>query len=144
MTVWYSDYPSNNIAVIDSAGIVTGWVDCTQFAEKPAWLPDASQCIAVPDTVWGNRAAMYWQVKDGVFSQYTPPAVTIPLKTLATSAQAWIQQQANLTAAMGEVFTADMKAYVKAIAAIASGTDTTSTALPTQPTDVMAAPTADA
>lgn len=61
----------------------------------------------------------------------------IPLKTQATSAQAWINQQANLAAAMGEVFTADMKAYVKAITAIADGTDTTSTALPTQPTDVM-------
>jgi hypothetical protein len=40
---------------------------------------------------------------------------------------------------MGQVFTADMKAYVTAIAAIASGADTTSTALPAQPADVMAA-----
>lgn len=63
--------------------------------------------------------------------------MAVPLKTQATSAQAWIQQQANLAAAMGEVFTADMKAYVQAIAAIANGTDTTSTALPAQSTDVM-------
>jgi hypothetical protein len=34
-----------------------------------------------------------------------------------------------------------MKAYVKAIAAIANGTDTTSTALPAQPSDVMEAAT---
>ena len=61
----------------------------------------------------------------------------VSLKTQATTAQAWIQQQASLASAMGEVFTADMKAYVKAIAAIANGTDTTSTALPAQPTDVM-------
>ena len=63
----------------------------------------------------------------------------IPLKTQAASAQVWIQQQANLAAAMGEVFTTDMRAYVKAIAAIASGTDTTSTVLPAQPSEVMTA-----
>ncbi|MGY6770150.1 hypothetical protein [Komagataeibacter sp. NFXK3] len=43
---------------------------------------------------------------------------------------------------MGETFTADMKAYVLAIAAIANGIDTTSTTLPAQPTDVMTASTA--
>ena len=64
---------------------------------------------------------------------------TVTLKAQATTTQAWIQQQASLAAAMGEVFTADMKAYVKAIAAIANGTDTTSTVLPAQPTDVMIA-----
>lgn len=71
-----------------------------------------------------------------VASSFTAP---VSLKTQATSAQAWIQQQANLAGAMGEVFTADMKAYVLAINAIANGTDTTSTALPAQPTDVMTA-----
>jgi hypothetical protein len=81
-------------------------------------------------------------VVNGQLVDYAPPVVPVPLKTQAATAQAWIQQQANLATAMGEVFTADMKAYVKAIAAIASGTDTTSTALPAQPTDVMAAPTA--
>lgn len=66
----------------------------------------------------------------------------VSLKTQATSAQAWIAQQASLASAMGEVFTADMKAYVVAVNAIANGTDTTSTALPTQPADVMAAASA--
>lgn len=61
----------------------------------------------------------------------------VSLKTQAISAQSWILQQANLASAMGEVFTADMRAYVKAINAIANGTDTTSTALPSQPTDIM-------
>ncbi|MCP1229434.1 hypothetical protein [Acetobacter fabarum] len=141
MSVWYSTYPSTRLAVFGSDGVVTGWVECTPFAEKPDWLPDADQTAAVPDDVWKNRATGYWQVKNGVFSQYTPPTVTVPLKTQAVSAQAWIQQQANLASAMAEVFTADMKAYVKAIAAIANGTDTTSTALPAQPADVMAAAT---
>ena len=141
MSVWYSDYPGDKLAIFGSDGVVTGWVECNQFPEKPSWMPDASQTALVPDTVWGNRVNGYWQVKNGVFSQYTPPVVTIPLKTQATTAQTWIMQQANLAAAMGEVFTADMRAYVKAIAAIASGTDTTSTVLPTQPTDVMEATT---
>ncbi|QHC36417.1 hypothetical protein [Komagataeibacter xylinus] len=61
------------------------------------------------------------------------------MQAQATVAENWIQQQASLAAAMGETFTADMKAYVLAVSAIASGTDTTSTALPAQPTDVMTA-----
>lgn len=138
MSAWYSTYPSTRLAVFGSDGVVTGWVECSQFAEKPDWLPAADQTAEVPDAVWENRATGYWQVKNGVFSQYAPPTVTVPLKTQAVSAQAWIQQQANLAAAMGETFTADMKTYVQAIAAIANGTDTTSTALPAQPADVMA------
>lgn len=142
MSVWYSAYPAARLAVFGSDGVVTGWLECAQFSEAPEWLPAADQTAAVPDDVWENRATGYWQVKNGVFSQYAPPVVTVPLKTQAVSAQAWIQQQANLAAAMGEVFTADMKAYVQAIAAITNGTDTTSTALPAQPADVMAASTA--
>lgn len=83
-------------------------------------------------------------VVNGELVDYTPPVVAVPLKTQAAAAQAWIQQQANLATAMGETFTADMKAYVTAISAIASGTDTTSTALPAQPTDVMTASTTTA
>lgn len=70
--------------------------------------------------------------------------LTDSVQSQAVSAQVWIQQQASLAAAMGEVFTTDMKAYVKAINAIASGADTTSTALPAQPADVMVGSTATA
>ncbi|QHC34172.1 hypothetical protein [Komagataeibacter xylinus] len=74
----------------------------------------------------------------------TPVAGSEYLKGQAQSALGWCSQQASLASMMGETFTADMKAYVLAISAIASGTDTTSTTLPAQPTDVMTASTAAA
>ncbi|MFT8419208.1 MAG: hypothetical protein ABF636_10340 [Acetobacter sp.] len=85
-----------------------------------------------------NPRNQYYNAATGQLADYVPPPVVIPLKTQAASAMVWIQQQANLASAMGQVFTADMKAYVKAIAAIANGTDTTSTALPERPIDILA------
>ena len=109
------------------------------------WLDfSAEGFINLTEAQWTNRNTGYWAVQSGQLVAYnpTPVVVVVPLQSQAVTAQTWIQQQANLAAAMGEVFTADMKTYVKTIAAIASGTDTTSTALPAQPTDVMAASTA--
>jgi hypothetical protein len=118
------------------------WVDVNVFLSAPAWLPDASDMIALTEAQWTARSTGTQIMVNGAVQTYTPPVVAVPLQTQATTAQAWIQQQANLASAMDEVFTADMKTYVRAIAAIASGADTTSTALPAQPADVMAASSA--
>jgi hypothetical protein len=139
---WSEKYPARyyayaNMAQLRDGHPVVGWVDVSEFSAPPAWLPDAADMIAQTDAQWAERNSGNQIIVSGSVQTYTPPNVPVPLKTQATTAQAWIQQQANLASAMGEVFTADMKAYVKAIAAIASGTDTTSTALPAQPTDVM-------
>ena len=93
---------------------------------------------------WATLSRQGSGVQSGAIVAYTAPAVAVPLKTQAQSAQAWINQQATLAVAMGEVFTSDMTAYAKAIAAIANGTDTTSTTLPARPADVMAASTTTA
>ncbi|WP_159262943.1 DUF3047 domain-containing protein [Komagataeibacter xylinus] len=108
---------------------------------KPSWWTSDLSQIALTAAQWTARQTTGQGIQNGAIVAYTPPAAVVPLKTQATSAQAWIQQQANLAAAMGATFTADMKAYVLAINAIASGTDTTSTTLPAQPTDVMTATT---
>ena len=111
-------------------------------------VPDPDKLFALSDAQWTARmngnSVLSKAVVNGIWQDYTAPAVLIPMKTQAVTAQAWVQQQANLAAAMGEVFTVDMKSYVLAINAIANGTDTTSTALPAQPTDVLAASAATA
>lgn len=94
--------------------------------------------IEITEEQYKNRNEGLFAVTDGVFGPYTPPPVVVSLKSRARAEQTWIYQQAALVSAMGETFTDEMKAYVKAIQAIANGTDKTSTALPTRPTDVMA------
>ncbi|CEF54653.1 hypothetical protein [Acetobacter ghanensis] len=130
-------YPARYYASMDKP---CAWYDMWSCISTDG-LPAASTLFAMTADQWaakgGNTGTKSMAVENGALVDYTPPVVPVPLKTQAATAQAWIQQQANLAGAMGEVFTADMKAYVKAIAAIANGTDTTSTALPTQPTDVM-------
>lgn len=110
-------------------------------------LPDISELHSVTSAQWTERQnsaatglkQYTWNAASGSLETYTPPAVVVPLATQAQSEMSgWISQQASMAAAMGETFTTDMKAYVKAIQAIATGADKTSTALPTRPTDVMA------
>ena len=124
-----------------------GYYDLAELSTL-ANVPDPDKLFALSDTQWAARMSgntvLSKAVIGGAWVDYTPPLVVVPLKTQAVTAQAWVQQQANLAAAMGEVFTVDMKSYVLAINAIANGTDTTSTALPAQPTDVLAASAATA
>lgn len=135
-------YPDRYYATMDKP---CAWYDMWAFPSTDG-LPAASTLFAMTADQWaakgGNAGTRSMAVVNGQLVDYAPPVVPVPLKTQAATAQAWIQQQANLAAAMGETFTADMKAYVQAIAAIANGTDTTSTALPVKPSDVMAASTA--
>ncbi len=74
---------------------------------------------------------------DAAMYSSTPVAGSAYLKSQASAALTWCSQQASLASMMGQTFTADMKTYVAAVQAIVNGTDTTSTTLPTQPTDVM-------
>lgn len=119
-----------------------GYYDLAAFTTF-ANVPPESELFALTPEQWAARmdgnTVLPKAVVNGVWVDYSPPIPTVPLTTQAATAQAWIQQQANLAAAMGEAFTADMKAYVKAVNAIASGADTASTALPAQPADVMVA-----
>ncbi|GBQ07986.1 hypothetical protein [Saccharibacter floricola] len=71
---------------------------------------------------------------NGTLSDYTPPPP--PLRPQAQNALQAVQQKANMAAVMGEVFGPNMRAYVQALRAIADGSDTTSTQLPTAPDDV--------
>lgn len=132
-------YPARYYATLTKP---CSWYDMWMFP-SPDGLPAVNTLYAMTAEQWaakgGDNGALSMCVENGALVAYTPPVVPVPLKTQAATAQTWIMQQANLAAAMGETFTSDMKSYVKAIAAIANGTDTTSTALPAQPVDVMEA-----
>lgn len=132
-------YPARYYATLTKP---CGWYDMGMFSSLDG-LPPLSDLFALTPEQWqakgGDYGTKIMAVIDGNLVDYTPPVVPVPLATQAASEMTWIQQQANLASAMGEVFTADMKAYVKAIAAIANGSDTTSAELPARPTDVLAA-----
>lgn len=91
--------------------------------------------IEITEEQYKNRNEGLFAVTDGVFGPYTPPPVVVSLKSRARAEQTWIYQQAALVSAMGETFTDEMKAYVKAIQAIATGADTSSTELPQRPSE---------
>lgn len=85
-----------------------------------------------------NPRQQYYDTTTGKLADYVPPVVVVPLADRAAAeVSGWIQSQINYAAAMGETFSDAMKAYVKAVQAIASGTDKTSTALPDRPTDIF-------
>lgn len=136
-------YPNRYYASYDTTAtqptIVTGWYNTWAMSDVSN-VPKASDMIAMTETEWNDptfRIPVGKGVKDGIIIDYTPPVVPIPLTSQAQNAMTWVNQQATIATAMGETFTADMKNYVSALRAIINGTDTTSTQLPTQPTDVM-------
>lgn len=141
-TDWNKNYPARYYAAYDTSAAqptpITAWYDMALYGSLDGF-PPASEMIALTADQWEKLSRIGYGVQNGNLVPYTPPIPVVPLKTQAQTAQAWINQQYAQSFAMGTPFTADMRAYVKAIAAIANGTDTTSTALPAQPADVMEA-----
>ncbi len=137
-------YPARYYASYDTTAAqptpVTGWYDTWDMSATTS-IPAASAMIAIAAADWSNQTTFRISsgrgVENGAIIDYTPAPAAVPLKTQAETQLTWINQQASLAGAMGQTFTADMKAYVAAIQGIANGTDTTSTALPAEPTDVM-------
>lgn len=129
-------YPARYYAAVDADNLVTGWYDVGALSTVVG-LPSASAMVPVPPDLWDARSGQY-QAVNGALVVYTPPVAPIPLKDLAAAElSGWIAPQAAMASAMGETFTDAMKAYVKAVQAIASGADTTSTAMPARPTSSM-------
>ena len=133
-------YPGRYYARYDTTAaqptIVTGWFD-TWTLTTTANIGSAADMVPLSSEAWNARASNPWGVQSGQLVSYTPPPPVIPLKDQATSELSWISTQASMASAMGETFTDPMKVYVKAIQAIANGTDTTSTALPARPAMIM-------
>lgn len=136
---WAQDYPAQYYACPSSQLLggypIVNWVNVAAYDAKPADLPDAASMLPLALDEWNARGWLSQVIQDGKVVSYTP---TITLKDQAAAElSGWIQSQINYAAAMGEAFTDAMKSYVKAVSVIASGADTTSTALPSRPTDIM-------
>lgn len=129
-----SAYPARYYASLDKP---CAWFD-TWVMSNPDVIPPVSELYAMSEAEWlakgGDNGSLSMAVIDG---KLVPYIQSVSVQQQAENETSWINQQAAMAAAMGETFTADMKAYVKAIQAIATGADKTSTALPTRPTDIM-------
>ncbi len=129
-------YPARYYALYDASASqpapVMGWIDAWSLSDT-AWLPPASQMQALTADQWSARLPTGQAVQSGAIVAYTPAAPTLAQQ--AQSAMAWVNQQAALAAAMGQVFGSAMKTYVQTLQALIAGTDTTSAALPTRPSN---------
>lgn len=131
-----TEYPARYYVQYDAAGYITHWFDTWAMGSLDG-VPPAGSMLAVTEDQWNNPAvhvAIGAGVKDGAIVAMT---YAVPLATQAQAELSWVNQQASLASSMGETFTDAMRSYVKAVQAIASGSDTVSTALPARPDPVM-------
>ena len=138
---WESLYPARYYAYSNTTSTLgghptVGWVDVSMFSAAPSWLPEASNMIALTQAEWDARSLVNQIVVNGAITTYTAPAPTLAeqASSAVTSARAYIYNNYGI---LNEPTPDAWVTYLKALMAIASGADTTSTALPTKPTDVM-------
>ena len=113
---------------------VIGWYDMATYTGDQI---DSSELVPLTDDYWdqhisGPQSLLAYE--NGEFVPYTPPPP--PLKTQAANAL----QQARLDVynnygILNEPTPAAWVSYLRALMAIANGTDTTSTTLPAAPSD---------
>ncbi|MCP1270576.1 hypothetical protein [Acetobacter cerevisiae] len=105
-------------------------------------LPDISELHPVTSAQWTERQnsvstglkQYVWNTTSGSLEAYMPPVQVIPLKTQAEPALSSARTYVTNTYTMLNEATPDAwVTYLKALMAIANGTDTTSTVLPAAP-----------
>lgn len=132
------NYPARYYALIGDKPLqgtnrVVAWLDA--WVENDlTWADPFKTKVPLTPEQWDYHFAHSQAVYDeGTFVDYTPPPPS--LKEQAQAAMQSVQQQANMITAMGETFGPQMRDYVGRLREIVSGTDTTSTELPTAPSD---------
>ncbi|MCQ8279848.1 hypothetical protein NFI95_15495 [Acetobacteraceae bacterium KSS8] len=108
----------------NAAGATVTCAAWSSLPETPADEDGTPGSPIYPDGFTACSAADY---------QAAVSAMRNTLQIQAQNALVVVQQQATLTVAMGGTFSAAMQTYVRALQAIANGTDTTSTVLPAEP-----------
>ncbi|GAA3676719.1 hypothetical protein [Acetobacter lovaniensis] len=129
-------YPARYYATLSKP---CAWYDMWIFSSTDG-LPAASTLFAMTADQWaakgGNTGTKSMAVENGQLVDYTPPVVPISLATQASTALASARTYIyNNYGILNEVTPDAWVTYIKALMAISDGTDTTSTVLPTQPTD---------
>ncbi|KXV49734.1 hypothetical protein AD945_03650 [Gluconobacter albidus] len=140
MTKTTADYPARYYASYDTTAkqptIVTGWYDTGDMSTLDN-VPPASDMIAVTEAQWNDptfRLPVGKGVKNKKIVDYTPPAYVAPLTDQATTALANARTYVQNNYTMLNEATPDAwVTYLKALMAIANGTDTKSKTLPSVP-----------
>lgn len=136
-----TDYPDRYYASYDTSASqptpVTGWYD-TWGMSNLSDVPAATNMVAISASDWNNTDTFRLPIGRGVLSgkiiDYAPPAQAVPLKTQAQSALAIARQTVwDEYGSLNETTPDNWVTYLKSLMAIANGTDTTSTTLPTEP-----------
>ena len=135
-----NSYYAETEKLADGTVLVTGWIDIASDSD-PSNYPDPTTLTPISDADWQRQynqmpRPQWWQIKDGKLTEYTTPPVLVPLKDQAVAAlQRGRMNVYNNYGIIGEPTPVSWVAYLKALMAIANGTDTTSTTLPTAPSD---------
>lgn len=103
-------------------------------------VPDEDKLFALTDDQWSSRMTgnqmKCMAVINGEWTEYKPPISPLSLKDQATSALSFARTTVyNNYGILNEDTPEDWVTYIKALMLISNGKDTTSTTLPTQPTD---------
>lgn len=139
-------YPARYYASYDTTAAqptpVVGWYD-TWGLSSVSDVPAASSMLPISASDWANTTTFHIPtrgVQDGKIIDYTPPAAPVPLATQAQSALASARQTVwDEYGSLNETTPDNWVTYLKALMAIANGTDTTSQALPVHPADGLTA-----
>lgn len=134
---WQSAYPDRYYVSYDRSAQQptppTGWFDMALY-QTVAGFPAADAMLPLTEEQWLNTPRFNIAISDGKLITYTPPPIVIPLKDQAAmvlkTQQAYVMQT---YAIYGDDTPPKWITYLKALRAIANGTDTTSTALPSVP-----------
>ena len=135
-------YPDRYYASYDTTANqptpVTGWYD-TRDMSNVSNVPAATDMIPISESDWNNGDTFRLPVGRGVLNgkiiDYTPPVPPVPIATQAETALVSARTYVNNNYTMlNEATPTEWVVYLKALMAIANGTDTTSTTLPTAPT----------
>ncbi|NSL91685.1 hypothetical protein [Acetobacter syzygii] len=87
---WATSYPDRyyayaNTTVTLGGDPTVGWVDVAMFSSAPAWLPAASDMIALTDAEWSARSLVNQIIKDGKVQTYVPETTTATTASTTTA-----------------------------------------------------------